>query len=263
MHRTLALLAPVLSLIAGCNNVPTFPVYGDDAGIECGEEGLTCPSGEVCLQSHCYAMCTATSCGPLETCTMGVCVPRMLGTDAGSDTPPQDVPPDPCMDVTCTGATPYCRRGVCVPCTEVPSEEQCGAGTPICLVARNTCVAFAAGGTCEPCNDSTDCAGGRTCTALGDTALERVCLPSCMGGCPRGTECDAGLSLCRPAAAATCFHFRAVGATCTADSDCAPNGATIDDGLFVGACAGTCRYPCGLPSDCPVGTCNSSTGFCE
>ena len=260
--------AVVLSLFAlglgACTTLPTFPEYGDDAGVECGTDGADCPSGEVCLQGRCVAACTASSCGPLETCAMGVCVPRAMGTDAGVDAPPRDTPPDPCMGVTCGDGTPYCRRGECVACTEVPGEEQCGGGTPICLVARNTCVAFAAGSICEPCNENADCVGG-VCTNLGITALERVCLPRCMASCPAGTECDEALDVCRPAAAASCFQFRAAltGLACSGPEDCAPRGATFDDALFTGTCTGTCRYPCGVSADCPVGSCNPTNGLCE
>jgi len=268
MRRLPASLCLAL-LLSACSGLPSFPRFDDDAGIECGVEGLSCESGEVCLMGQCVPGCTATSCGPLETCSMGVCVPRPSGMDAGldappSDAPPSDAPPDPCSLVECSGSTPYCRRGTCVPCTEVSTEEQCGGGTPICLVARNTCVAFVSGGLCEPCNENADCVGG-TCTRIGVTAFERVCLPSCGAGCPAGTECDAGLDVCRPAAQASCFQLRAAlaGQSCSVAEDCAPNGATFDDGLFAGTCIGTCRFPCGVSADCPSGSCNPSSGLCE
>lgn len=256
---TLAPLLVGLLPLAACSNVPVFPQYGPDAAIECGEEGLSCPSGEVCLQGYCYASCTATSCGPRESCVGGICVPLTgdAGTDAGRDAPTPDVPPDPCEGVTCDGATPFCSGGTCVPCTL--TDEACGGATPICLVARNSCVA-GTGTICQPCNDNFDCAGGATCEVLGTVAVERVCLPPC-GACPTGTTCVG--AVCRPVSAASCFQYNAflAGATCAADADCAPNGATVSEGLFNGSCAGTCRFPCGLPTDCPSGVCDAS-GFC-
>lgn len=265
MSRRVSSLVFVL-LVPACSNVPTFPQFGDDAGIECGREGLECPSGEVCLSGHCYASCTTTSCGPLESCVSGICVPRTGdgGMDAGRDAPMVDAP-DPCAGVTCDGATPYCRRGVCVPCTEVMTEEQCGLGTPICQVSRNTCVGGTTGALCEPCNDAPDCTEGRLCVSIGTTALERVCLPACAAGCPTGTACDTGLGACRPVNNASCLQLLAsrAGTTCTTDDECAPFGATLDDGLFVGSCAGTCRFPCGSGTDCVSGTCDGATGFCN
>ena len=50
--------------------------------------------------------------------------------------------------------------------------------------------------------------------------------------------------------------------TCTTDAECAPNGANADEGLFTGSCSGTCRFPCGVGTDCLSGMCNVS-GYCQ
>lgn len=254
-------IASALSAL-GCDNVPTFPQYGPDAAIECGEEGLTCPSSEVCLSGHCYAMCSASSCGPREACVGGICIPFAgdAGLDAGSDTPP-----DPCLGVTCLAPTPVCSRGTCVACTL--DESGCGGGTPICRVSRNDCVAFATGNTCEPCNTSADCTGGGTCQVIGTMAPERVCLPPCGASCANGTTCDTALESCRPSSTASCFQYLATNAAaaCDADADCAPAGASFDEGLFAGSCnpaTSTCRFPCGVPADCVSGVCDTPSGFC-
>jgi hypothetical protein len=270
MHRFFSGHEPVLwtsgvfaaMALMGCNNVPTFPQYGPDAAIECGEEGLTCPSSEVCLQGHCYAMCTATSCGPLENCVGGICIP--FTGDAGFDVG-MDTPPDPCTGVTCVAPTPVCVRGGCVACTI--DDSGCGGGTPICRVSRNDCVSFASGAVCEPCNTTADCTGGATCQVIGTIAPERVCLLPCGAGCANGTTCDTALDACRPASAASCFQYLAsiAAAPCTADTECAPNGASFEEGLFAGSCnpgTGTCRFPCGVPGDCVSGVCDTASGFC-
>jgi hypothetical protein len=259
-------LAPALGLGAGCANVPTFQQYGPDAAIECGSEGLSCPSGEVCLEGHCYASCTTTSCGPRESCVGGICIPLAgdAGVDGGRDAPPQDTPPDPCIGVTCTAPTAVCLGGSCVACTL--TEGVCGAAAPICLVARNTCVAFGGGTSCQPCNMDVDCTGGATCEVLGVAAPERVCLLPCGAGgvCGSGTVCDTTLNVCRPASGGTCYQQLAAqtGLTCTTDAECAPNGANADEGLFTGSCSGTCRFPCGVGTDCLSGVCNVS-GYCQ
>ena len=253
---TAILAAFAAMLVEGCSNAPVFPQFRPDAAIECGQEGLSCAATEVCLEGHCYAMCSATGCGPRESCVGGICVPFAgdAGTDAGRDTPP-----DPCEDVVCEAPTPVCSRGTCVACDL--DESSCGGLAPICRVSRNECVSFIDGSFCEPCNTTADCTGGLTCTVIGVAAAERVCLAAC-GSCPTGAACDTALDACRPSLNATCFQWRASGATCAADADCTANGATIDEGLFPGSCAGTCRLPCGTATDCPSGACDGASGFC-
>lgn len=267
-------------VLVGCGqSIPTFPHYGPDAGLECGDEesGLgECSGTEVCLQGHCYPRCSATSpCGPLEECsTSGVCVPRV--SDAGM---PDAPPPDACTMAMCMAPTPYCRAGACLTCDRNgAAPPQCGGGTPICDVGRGGCVAFDAA-PCAPCASDFDCMGAglptMTCAARTEFA-EQVCLPTCTmpTDCPQGFTCDMAASVCVPAFG-TCTGFRAGVASreCPGgDADCAPVGATAMTGLFVGACfsddgiaPATCHQPCGAGGDaeCPSGqTCMAGT-FCN
>lgn len=259
--------------IAGCENtVPSFPGVGD-AGVECSAE-QPCDDDDVCLGGRCYRPCTAT-CGPSEVCTAGVCTrgtpPDAGPVDAGPGSLDAYSPPDPCDSVTCEGATPACRAGVCVECDDA---TDCGGGTPICDIARGRCVAFAPA-LCAPCNTSLDCRDGDTvfgdCTLRGGAgeASENVCLLACVEGvdCPAGYRCDD--RRCVPGSGASCTQMIAglVGRVCDDDAACAPLGATPDTGLFVGSCQDrTCLIPCGTGADCPASKTNCDVaigGFCQ
>lgn len=268
--------------IGGCDNgPPTFPPLDIDGGLECTDD-VPCPDeGDVCLDGRCYQPCTST-CGPMEVCTRGVCmrgVPPDAGpvdvgpADAPRDAPPDSPPPDPCTMITCDGATPFCRAGVCLECEDSTS---CGGMVPICDIAHGRCVGYAPG-LCAPCNTALDCRGSGG-TVFGDCVmrggagapLEKVCLPTCAdtSECPAGYRCDLGSGHCLPGGGASCTQVVAALASqpCTGDADCAPIGATVDTGLFAGSCQDTCLIPCGTGADCPASMTNcdgSIGGFCR
>ncbi len=215
----------------------------------------------------------------MEVCTRGVCMRGTPG-DAGpvdggpSDVGPVDAPPDaplpdPCTMITCDGATPFCRAGVCLECEDSTS---CGGAVPICDVAHGRCVAYAPG-LCAPCNTNLDCRGSGGVDfgecVLRDGGLEKVCLPTCAdtSECPAGYRCDAG-GHCLPGGGASCAQVSAAlaGQTCATDAECAPIGANADTGLFGGSCQGTCLIPCGTGADCPASMTNcddSVGGYCR
>lgn len=282
-------LAAVLTLwaVCGCGpSVPTFPRYDLDAGIECDDQ-RSCSEGEVCLQGRCYLACTgpttggadaplpdagavdartpdaslpappATICGPGETCVMGVCrgaITGDAGRDGGTDAPPIDAPPDPCVTARCGAPTPYCipGTGICVACQ---SQSDCGGLTPICDLGRGACVAVdTVDPICAPCNNDPDCLGMGTCTTRdGGTFRERVCLPSEAAGCPPGmTTSGAPTGLCVPVLSQSCRNYVTARqrAPCVTAADCVPIGAPT----FGDVCpAAECLFPCGSSTDCPPG----------
>jgi hypothetical protein len=276
----IAALFGVLTLPAmGCDpGLPTFPPLGPDAGAECSDDVPCEDEGDVCLDGRCYAPCTST-CGPMEVCTRGVCMrgmppdagPSDAGPPDGGPPPPDAFVPDPCDSVTCEGATPFCRAGVCLECDDSAS---CGGAVPICDVGRGACVPYAPG-LCAPCNTNLDCrgAGGENygeCVMRGGATEpnEKVCLPTCAdtSECAAGYRCDG--THCIPAGGASCTQqlLALAGTSCSMDGDCAPVGATVDTGLVTGSCQTTCLIPCGTGSDCPASmtNCDSSIGgFCR
>lgn len=257
--------------LSGCGpNVPAFPRYGLDAGIECGE-ARACPSGEVCVQGRCYDECTtSTGCGPGESCVEGVCrgFAGDAGRDAGRDAPAADAPPDLCARAGCAAPTPYCIAGTCVQCET--SLADCGGLTPICDPARGACVApDTSNPVCAPCNNDFDCLGAGSCTTLtGSGFEERVCLPPSAPGCPPGmTTTGAPAGTCVPSLGMTCRNYYAARrfSGCTVAADCAPLGAAPGIDYDPNICpSGVCLFPCGVGDDCPpgIGVCDAS-GFCS
>src|SRR5690349_13451266 len=87
-----------------------------------------CPSGELCAGS-CTPPCTATSCGPDQTCRNGHCTPIPC-TDPKASICPQNF--------RCTAASGACQRQACT------SRSQCDTG--VCF--RGQC--FAHDAYCAP-----------------------------------------------------------------------------------------------------------------
>ncbi len=244
-------------LIGACSS-ETPPLEEPDATLplelpECGID-RPCSVGRVCLSGRCFGACTADGqCSPREQCVLrggqrGACVPR---ADAG-------LPPDPCADTACFGATPVCHptAGVCVACV---GEQHCAPETPICDRGRGVCVA-GEGGLCAPCAVDADCGGGSdagpglSCVAL-DRPYEKVCLQSRCNAdsdCPSAFECLPSLRVCTPIRG-TCTSYRSatLERSCTGVEACSaldvPAGSPQ-----AGVChQGHCAFGCVATPDCP------------
>jgi hypothetical protein len=260
-------------LLACGSDLPTFPDIHYDSGLECsdgasdgGQDLGPCPSGQVCLSGRCYDECGGDAdCGRTEMCVSGSCIPRtMPRPDAG---PADTGPADPCEGVMCEGAD-MCHPtgGVCVECL----DRTCAAGAPVCDLAYGTCVTFRPR-HCAPCNVDGDCTDPVSGVSYGDCVMradpyEKVCSPTCTDRteCPPGLDCGPD-GRCQPRVG-SCTGFLAAAdlKPCMEDTDCVPLGAiaasnqcqgevpaTADGGAGT---PGTCRQPCGVPSDCAIGT---------
>lgn len=292
MRSSLALssaASAALLLIACSSDPPTFPPLEYDAGLECSSDtggsdaggdasGSTaadlgpCPTGEVCLQGRCYAACMGDAqCSAMEMCIDGTCVPR---TGPTPDTGPMDSgPTDPCDAVDCTDPEVCHPEGVL--CVECLGAGACAAGAPICDLAYGSCSTFSPR-ECAPCNVDGDCVGPGS-VGFGECqmrtgAFERVCVKACTDA----SECEPGLDCgsdgrCAPRVGSCTGFIAAVdGKRCLADSECVPLGSTPAAGQCAGIAEvadggmpmpGTCRQPCGIPSDCPTAT-SCIGGFC-
>jgi len=279
-----ALLSPACS-----SDPPVFPPLEYDSGLECssGSTGLDaggdasgtttadlgpCPTGEVCLQGRGYAACMGDAqCSSTEMCIDGTCVPR---TGPRPDSGPMDSgPTDPCAELACEAPEVCHPRGVvCVQCLD---GTTCSAGAPVCDIAYGSCSTFQPR-DCSPCNVDGDCTATDS-TDYGDCITrdgesERVCVRACSAtsDCEPGLDCGSD-GRCAPRVGSCTGFIAAVdGKRCLEDAECVPLGSTP----AVGQCAGigeaadggmpipgTCRQPCGIPSDCPTAT-SCIGGFC-
>lgn len=276
MLRRLWMLSAPFALTAlqtACpGDPPVFPDPPVDAGIECSEE-VTCPTGQVCLSGHCFASCTATSCGPNEMCgAMGACIPRPP-VDAGP--PDAFLPPD--ASLVCTRNceeeepfTPVCRFNLCFEC-QIAVDCAASSAGPVCNLGGGACT-MQARAVCAPCDTDANCPAGNTCLSreVSGQAFERVCVAPCGAGgaCEGGFVCETGN--CVPAAGATCTGYHAAASTpmpqaCLDASDCAPVGASILGIADNTQCNdGVCQLACTAPSQCPtaLGFTTCAAGVC-
>ena len=245
----------VLSMLGGC-----LPTNGGGGG-----SGSSCEADEVRarpsdLPRACYLTCeTQADCSGDTTCAEVnggndlACLPEAVA----SNNPTNNTNPDCASDAECSGATPMCSEGVCVP-DEVSNnplnnpvgcvaDGECSGATPVC--DEGVCVAEA-----DPC-DAIDCEAGFTCEA--GQCIEDV-VPGCTedsqcmtdevcrdGECVAapdpcaGVQCDAGFT-CE---AGQCVEDVVPG--CTNDGQCQAREICRD-----GACIPDVQSECIFNSDC-------------
>jgi Cys-rich repeat protein len=203
-----------------CTNAPTNICNpANQTCVEClGNSDCKSPGQKICDTSRnvCVGCIVNAQCAAGNVCKNSTCV---AGCDASQ----------PCPN----GRS--CNAGQCVQCT---SDAQCGAATPRCNTATNTCVA------CMP-GAQDNCPNAQYCRA--DFVCEQ--------GCKSGANCPSGMCVNN-----SCTQ-------CTADSQCAA-GSVCNSGTCVAACNGTSNK-CGAGlTCCSSGRCiaeqtdNNNCGAC-
>ncbi len=232
-----------------CNNCPacsTCPASNPNC---CS--GVNCPTGQACINGQC-SDCTAN----------GVCNPNCDGKDpdcscTSSATCPQN---STCIAGSCTSCgkdnwcNPFCPAGTDPDCT-----NQAGGCVPACPAGfsclNGNCLSCAADGVCNPscapgtdpdcCATSSDCAGGKICSA--GTCV----LPSCIADGFCNTSCANDPDCC--IADGTC---PTQGCARGSDPDCA--GAGGNDTCKQCGADGMCNACCASDPDCGKPECTDS-----
>jgi hypothetical protein len=171
-----------------------------------------------------------------------------------------------CICVPNAAATPM----GCVLCgeNEVPGATGCGCAAGFVRGASNACepAPAALGMACSEAMPCTDATFDHCATAKNG---ERYCTKT---GCTGNSDCTGGYACDTSGATAYCRRpNKGGGMSCTMDSDCAGNDATLCETMFTHTCV---EQGCSLsPNDCFSGTvcCNVGapmlvcvpTGFCQ
>lgn len=209
------------------------------------DEGVLCPSGQICDRGRC-----TVNCGGEITC------PRGLACDNG-----RCIEAD-CVGIVCNNPGEQCRKGVCGDaCAGIvcPSPTICSGGLCIdpcvgvtCATGK-TCINGACVTTCDclPCGSALACqtstgkcvdngCENMTCGA-GEVCKAGACVPSCTGAvCPSGQKCTAG----------ACVDDTGTGTDPNADGGTDDSGV-VGGGLSTGAC--TCRLAADNQSSSAIG----------
>ncbi len=241
-----------------------------------GQACVACPAGSSCVNGTCQG-CSPTTC-PNGCCQFGFCQPGNLGSACGAmggqcQTCPAGTM---CQMQRCVPVTPPVAVGS--PCTTDPDCASLGMGA-ICKRFTSTFNAAYLGGYCTlRCGPGQACPTGSSCggaPAVGEN--DNICLQNCSSanGCrmpgyacysfgalgfnacwifPTPTLGDAGTP--PPVDAGV---GRAVGAACTADSQCQPPGNAFClpptfAGFNTGYLGGYCSRDCSATSACPAGS---------
>jgi len=184
-------------------------------------------------------------------CTATGCVADGL-VDAGQ--PPPDLIGASGCSPACTGATPFCSGGLCVPCLK---DGDCPTGQ-LCKALGSTFACLAG------CTDDARCAGGASLCCDGqcsDTSTDPAHCGGCATACAYAhatTSCSGGqcqLAACQ-AGWGDCNHDPADG--CEANLDLDPANC--------GRCASACRVPnaiAGCSGACYIAACGFGWDDCN
>jgi hypothetical protein len=254
-----------------CTQDPGRPRCVGERCVECRDKAdCTDAQKPFCNGNVCQAMCDDDGdCSP-QVCKVstGQCV--ACTTDAHCSQSPAgprcDTATNTCVqclgDADCA-AEPVRKR--CQPgtyrCVECLGNSDCGP-YGVCS-SRNLCI-------CKPCENDSNCGGGRCITIRGEKACTQSC--SSDSDCPAGYDCGVLVSgFCATAEEVSCKAVADIGKTCSADNQC---GTSADNRSRVGACPATgavfcrmsadppyCSIPCDEAHDCPTGfTCSGILG---
>jgi len=234
--------------------------------------GVTCPSGQTCVDGSCYSGCFPPSpcigveCAAGEYCAHGACLP-LSACDAACGPGYQCSfacdGPNPCNGVTCA-SNEYCIQGTCItnPCAGItcPDTQVCNGGT--CVTTCDCPGGCGANGQCilDTCECTPDCTG----KACGD---DDGCGNECLVPCPEGDpyECKAGTGghySCKCVGSCTgkdCGEDDGCGKAC-ATGNCDIGETCVKQGsMYTCVCNPTCPSTpgedCGAPNACNTGYC--------
>lgn len=260
----------------GCACVPKLDAGGtcdeatDCTGGQCGAtfgaSPMDCAQTDVCIECDSNSECNGTT-GRCDDCA---CVPKELVLQACNEA-------TDCVSGRCgpsVAADPNDCDAVGV-CAECDADNQCNASTGRC----DGCLCIPKVLNGEPCNEATDCVGGKC--GPGVAADPRDCdVQGSCAGCDADTQCATGRCdgcACLPKLlsnqpcdeASDCVNGRC-GPTLNADpNDCATSGicaeCDADNQCGTGRCDGCgClqKLPkdanCNEPTDCVSGVCTGA-----
>ena len=165
-----------------------------------------CADGKICADGECLTSCDASTCGAGFTCTKGVCEPTAPTTPACA------------ADSDCSGGTPQCVAGACVPACA--TDNDCGSGK------------FCNQGACavdtrpDPnCSTDADCGSGATPKKCVDGFCKYTCTAA--QGDAYCATIDTRIPTC--AKDLVCRSTAEADAQCTQASDCAAGQDCIDN----------------------------------
>ncbi len=271
---------------------------------DCGPQAPICDATGTCVGCTQSADCAAWApelgqCDPQG----GNCVACTADEHCGDPSAARcDLQSNQCVPCetseSCTGIAgkSVCFSGSCVECS-VQDETPCGVYS--CLPDTNTCSETPRGsrGLCESCAADSECVGGAgepllsRCVPLQfpDRASGGYCLRRAAAGCPSYiyefpvestsvsgavaevycgvseglTSCEAVLDLANSARSCASGEDEACGCARDARGECTnePSGGLC---RAVGLTENRCTYPCGSPSQCPLGyDCTTEKPWCH